>query len=91
MPVDGYPTDAELERLRTWPMDDARGWLEYARSLWWNQAWGWTTLDAEVHTGGWSGNEEIIATMQAAQHGLLWHQVWRVTRRGGHYVFEVPK
>lgn len=82
-----YPTEDELQRLRDWPLNDPRGWLEFARSLWWMQDWGWPELEGEVSTAGWSGNEEIIDAMQDAHMGLLWHQVWESTRRGGHYMF----
>ena len=84
-----YPTDDELKRLREWDLHDPRGWLEFARSIWWMADWGWKELE-HASTGGWSGNEEIIAVMQEAQMGLLWHQVWFSTRRGGHYTFEIP-
>jgi hypothetical protein len=84
-----HPTDEELTRLREWPLNDPRGWLEYARSLWRMQDWGWPELEGEVSTGGWSGNEEILDAMQDAHMGLLWHQVWHQTRRGGHYTLNL--
>lgn len=86
---DGYPTDAALERLRQWDIADPRGWLEFARSLWWSKDWGWPKLEGEVSTGGWSGNESIIAAMREAHFGILWHQVWWQTRRGGHYLISL--
>lgn len=84
---DGYPTEYALEKLRTWSPTDPRGWLEFARSLWWMRDWGWPALEGEVSTGGWSGNESIIRAMQEAC--LLWHQVWWQTRRGGHYLLSM--
>lgn len=85
----GYPIDDELARLKAWPLRDARGFLEYAQSLWWAQDWGWPELEGVASTGGWSGNEDIIEAMQEAQEGMLWHQVWEQTRRGGHYTFSL--
>jgi len=90
-----YPTDEELEKIRTWPLTDPVGWLNYARSLWHIVEWGWPIENPAgsfvlVSTGGWSGNEEIIYAMQEAHYGLLWHMVWEQTRKGGHYTFLIP-
>lgn len=41
----------------------------------------------ELHTGGWSGNEEIIG---ALQESMFWLTAWRKSERGGHYYFELP-
>ncbi len=87
---DPYPTAQELDTLRHWDINDPKGWLEYAQSLWEYRDWGWPDLEGIVSTAGWSGNEEIIAVMQEAQHGLLWHQVWQMTKRGGHYMLKLP-
>jgi hypothetical protein len=84
-------TENDVRRLREWSLDDPKGWLEFARSLWWMADWGWPELEGIVSTGGWSGNEDIIDVMRSAHDGLLWHQVWQQTRRGGHYMFVLPK
>jgi hypothetical protein len=44
-------------------------------------------LMLELHTGGWSGNEDIIEALQ--NHKLFWMMWWWKTERGGHYYFEV--
>lgn len=41
----------------------------------------------ELHTGGWSGNEEIIEVLKAS---MFWCMYWRKSERGGHYYFELP-
>lgn len=101
MPVDGYPTDEELTRIREWkpePWNDWRPAFEFIRGCWWASAWGWHELpmtnedgEAIIHyaisTGGWSGNEEIIDAMR--DNFLLWSLNWINHRRGGHFVFEV--
>lgn len=70
------------------------------RDLWWNPEWGirravrrhrsfgkWVRR-WEISTGGWSGNEDVIATLE----GTWWWTIcWVSSRRGGHYVFEVPE
>lgn len=86
---DGYPTEEELEKLRTWKYEDPRGALEFARSCWWAADWGWPSLEGEVSTGGWSGNESIISALQ--ENFLIWHQVWHATRRGGHYILRLSE
>lgn len=88
---DGYPTEAELDRIRTWP--PSAGWREafaFIRTCWWAADWGFSEQgDAySLSTGGWSGNEEIITAMMANK--LLWTVCWSSVRRGGHYVFQIP-
>jgi hypothetical protein len=100
---DGYPTDAALERIKTWPIEtrfSTTALIDFVRSLWHNNEWGWREVDAAdvlgkdvrryyVSTGGWSGNESLIRAWQANEWG--WHFSWMQTRRGGHYIFEVPQ
>lgn len=89
-----YPTDDELAQIKGWDMKDPLGWFAFIRSVWWMPEWGWSEGknedgDArfEISTGGWSGNEDIIGAMEGT---LLWFFTWMSSRRGGHYVFEVP-
>ncbi len=44
-------------------------------------------LILELHTGGWSANEEIINTLQ--DNKLFWLMWWWKTERGGYYTFEI--
>jgi hypothetical protein len=85
---DGYPLEEELNRVRAWDPKDGWGLLEYIREIWWNPADivpnGSGTV--AVHTVGWSGNEDIIASMMANR--LWWMFHWESSRRGGHYEFK---
>ena len=96
---DGYPTEASLERLRKALRDqDVRKAVEafYAalkENRWPNfcgpervevrgevmEVWGY-------HTGGWSGNEDIIGVLQES-----WMWGWLLERydAGGHYYFKL--
>ena len=99
-----YPEDDDLERLKTWDYSDPLGWFAFAKSIgnyWPDELFGWYETDGsggpllnrpvrwfEISTGGWSGNEDILGAMQ--ENAVLWLMTWQSTRRGGHYVFEVP-
>ena len=91
---DGYPTEKELKRIRGWDLtrEDVRGLLRYIEDCW-NTDYGVfclkgkRVLKLKLHTGGWSGNEDIIGTLVDSRFWLLY---WRGTRRGGHYTFKIP-
>ena len=97
---DGYPTDAALEAIEKWHWADSKGWFEFIKSVWHYPSWGWKENDEELEfregvvvtrfylsTGGWSGNESIIRSMQSNE--MMWHMNWVQSRRGGHYIFEM--
>ena len=90
MDNDGYPDDNELQRIREWPKDWA-ALLEYVHSLWWMPSWGWSQ-DGNTYkfsTGGWSGNEDLIAALEG--NWAFWMICWVQSRRGGHYIFTVEE
>lgn len=95
MDGDYYPTEEELERIRSWDVIDETGAKREACLDWigencWHLAeWGWKKEGKVYHvsTGGWSGNEDVIHAMK--DNFLLWSMCWCETRRGGHYLFEV--
>lgn len=94
---DGYPTEEELARITSWPVDNQLGWFAFIKSCWWAADWGWSEDDEcdegkdrrafFISTGGWSGNESIIEAMQGNR--ILWSMTWRSHRRGGHWEFDV--
>lgn len=99
MTQDGYPDDTELSRIREWTHLDLPGAFAFIKSLWHAAEWGWSEEDAadpfrgpvrrySISTGGWSGNEDLIGAMQ--DNFLLWNAAWVQSRRGGHYIFELP-
>lgn len=92
-----YPREDELERVATWE-GDWRECFAFIRSIWWMPDWGWheaTVTDDfdrivtrySISTGGWSGNEDIIAAME--RNWMLMAMTWQQSRRGGHYIFEL--
>lgn len=97
---DGYPTPESLERLRQALKDNSikkakKAFYAALRENWYHlcgpeqvevrgeviDVWGY-------HTGGWSGNEEIIAVLQ--EQGFLWWWLLQRYDRGGHYYFQMP-
>lgn len=96
MPVDGYPTEEELSRIREWPGEQGlSALLAFVKTCWWAADWGWSEKDGKhgreyhVSTGGWSGNEDIIGALR--ENSLFWAMCWESSRRGGHFVFQVSK
>ena len=102
----GYPTAAELRRIRRWPVvtgADCTALLAFVRECWWNAEWGWTvavrlrreTIGGtpyryyQISTGGWSGNEDILAALD--KNVMFQMLCFYSIRRGGHYVFRVPE
>ena len=93
---DNYPTEECLEHLKTCPASEA---FEILRENWWpfdGTGVGYPT-DPErfvaqggvirFATGGWSGNEDMI---DAAMMNVMVRLCWRLSARGGLYVFELP-
>lgn len=90
MDSNGYPEDDELLKIEQWPYTNCAGLLEYARGLWQYPNY-WTVSPSgiyQVATGGWSGNESVIAAMQANR--MFWALCWMLSRRGGYFEFEIP-
>ena len=88
--VDGYPTKDTLDEIRGWNPSYPAGCLEFCREAWrWSEDYWWQE-GGQVHaaTGGWSGNESIIAALR--ENYVLWSLVWVSSHRGGKYVFEIP-
>lgn len=94
---DGYPTEAALTTVREWALADHLGLMAFVKSLWYLPDWGWHENEARpeegrekvfrISTGGWSGNESLIAALQS--NHTFWAQCWRSSRVGGHYEFRI--
>jgi hypothetical protein len=86
---DGYPTESTLDRIKEWDHGDSAGLIEYVGKAWsYPERWQVKGRTLRASTGGWSGNEELIGTMQ--QNFMFWSMCWESSRRGGHYVFRLP-
>lgn len=50
---------------------------------------GVNTIYLELHTGGISYNEELIAVLE--RNFVFWSMYWQKSVRGGHYYFKIVK
>lgn len=98
---DGYPTPESLQRLRQALKDDnikkaKKAFYAALRENWHPDWCGPERVEVRgevidvlgYHTGGWSGNEEIIAALQEQE--FLWWWLLQRYDRGGHYYFQMP-
>lgn len=96
MDDDGYPDEEDLQQVRDhagFQPEDACALLEQVRSLWHWPNYATVTqvgdkLRHEFCTGGWSGNESLIAALE--DNTMFWLRWWQLSERGGRYVFETP-
>jgi hypothetical protein len=89
MTYDGeYPTAEEIVKIIEWPDEDVMGLIAFIQSIWhWPDMAKLECDRFELHTGGWSGNEDIVA---ALIHTMFWMLCWESSSRGGHYYLEIP-
>ena len=97
---DEYPTTSELKQIKDWDINDFINLLSFIEDLWWSPDWGFKmewgkdrlnnkrpVILLELHTGGWSGNEDIIySLLENRMFKSLWYTQWN---RSGHYRFEI--
>jgi len=91
---DNYPDEASLKQIAKWDIltNGIQGLLDLVEE---NTNWsdrqiyqhGKRVIYYEYHTGGWSGNEDVIEALQ--KNYLFWAMYWMKTTRGGHYYFKI--
>ena len=92
----GYPTEEWLEYIRGFRPEtpaDIEEFVADLRTGWWMPDWGIVLRRRrsgqralELHTGGWSGNEEIVEAITG--NFMICHMLgYYMWRRGGHYYF----
>jgi hypothetical protein len=99
MTDDGYPTAKELGLARQYAgpigysnglrLMDIEKLVELLQHLWRYDDYikvRWPYI--QLHTGGWSGNEDIIEQLNGT---WFWFHCWQKSIRGGHYWFKVSK
>jgi len=90
----GYPDEESLKKIRDWDIlkDGVSGLLDLVEE---NTQWadrqierrGKRVIYYSYHTGGWSGNEDVIHALKG--NLFFWALYWVKTERGGHYYFEI--
>ena len=92
---DGCPTGKSLGRVMNWPADDFAGLALFVTGHLWQRDYGKYgnsmcdsgKLDTLIlTTGGWSGNEAIIAAME--KNVVWWMNYWAESKLGGWYLFK---
>jgi hypothetical protein len=86
-----YPTNEDLVFIETYDVVKSGPivLIEYIRNLWpWQHYFIFKDNKLELHTGGWSGAEEIIDSLA---NNMFWHLYWQKSERGGHHYFEIYK
>jgi hypothetical protein len=98
MDSDGYPTQEALDYIKNWTYENhVTGeyfgkqmydeLIEYIRSIYvYNDAINYEDGLLEIHTFGWSGNEDIIEELKKTD---LWLLKFRCEQTGGHYYFQI--
>lgn len=92
---EGYPTEDFLNFLKGYKGERPIG--EVVQIILNNWYYDWYQLEdvedgkrtLQLHTGGWSGNEDIISSILSNHwltHGKMKYVQWN---RGGHYRFEI--
>jgi len=93
---DGYPTEWGLRQIRGGASTPCQ-FVDLVATLWWTPqlicceptrtAMGKSVMQVRLATGGWSGNEVVIAELDRTFFSLLY---WQSSHRGGLHIYEVP-
>jgi hypothetical protein len=94
---DGYPTKELLHTIEKWDVlknKDPKGLIRLIEDNWQFADIGYFHFKdkgkkwkLELHTCGWSGNEDIAGALHQSN---FWFCFWQKSERGGHFYFEGP-
>jgi hypothetical protein len=96
--IDGYPTEEWLQFIKEYNPDNTHisVFLEALEEGWHFGSWGFKlkrkykgVRKLELHTGGWSGNEEIINEILSNIYLSHFSMIYAKWTAGGHYYFEI--
>ena len=92
--IDGYPDEVSLDQIAHWDIlkEGIEGLLNLIEE---NTQWadrqierrGKRVIYYTYNTGGWSGNEAVIAAL--FKNYLFWGMFWEKHTVGGHYYFKI--
>ncbi len=91
---DNYPDKTSLRQIREWDYlnQGVQGLLNLVKENTNHPDFSFSmigkrVLHFEYHTGGWSGNEDVIDALR--QNWLFWSMFWQKSTRGGHHYFKI--
>jgi len=89
---DGYPTTEELIEIKKLAEEVSGAGVarlvEFLETVWNHDGIKKKPKSLELHTLGWSGNEDIIGVLSQT---AFWFVCWQKSERGGHFCFKYPK
>jgi len=94
---EGYPTGEILIWIKNFDPEktDWNDFIKVLENIWWGAGWGFVfkrkyknKRTLELHTGGWSGNEDIIRALRS--NIFFFPMTWQKTYVGGHFYFSIP-
>jgi hypothetical protein len=95
---DGYPTEGYLKFIREYTGSSCpiMNMIDIICENWYHGDWGWKlhrkykgVRKFELHTDGWSGNEDIIDEITSNIYLTNFQMKYVSWRTGGHYYFEI--
>lgn len=98
MDNEGYPTEEYLEFIKnyTYEVLPIEQMVDLICNNWQHGSWGYHIgrkykgfRKFELHTGGWSGNEEIINAITSNIWLTEFNLKYYMWRTGGHYYFKI--
>jgi hypothetical protein len=93
---DEYPSEETLKKIEEWPLNEREDYAalaEFICSVWhygepWCKLTGKRVKTLRLATGGWSGNESILAALDKnVMFGML---CWQMSKRGGLHIYKIP-
>lgn len=95
----GYPTDEWIEFIFDFKPDDSFTIMDFVACLkdgWWMPQSGYRFNRGvknilELHTGGWSGNEEIMSAILSNYWLSSFKMIYIKWEIGGHHYFEIKE
>lgn len=99
--MDEYPTHDDLKRIEEWDYNDQEALGNFIKNIWWNgddlarfEEWKKDERGKEYRmlylvTGGWSGNEDILAALR--RNKMISIICWQSSLRGGLHIFHMRK
>ena len=99
---DGYPTREWINFIKKYIPDKSLPTFSFAKDIlpdgWWASIWGYKLhrkykdkFKLELHTGGWSGNEETISAIKSNIYLTHFNMRYIKWIAGGHYYFEITQ